>query len=110
MTVLSADQFEEYFRELHGHAPYSWQSRLASRAIDGNWPLAIDLPTGSGKTACIDIAVYALACQASREFSQRVAPRRIFFCVNRRVIVDEACQRAAGHRDETFVGGAGKVF
>ena len=96
MTSLSADQFKNYFRELHGHDPYSWQSRLASRAIEGNWPRAIDLPTGSGKTACIDIAVYALACQATRDLSQRAAPRRIFFCVNRRVIVDEAYQRAHG--------------
>ena len=43
------------------------RSRLAT-AVDGNWPGAIDLPTGSGKTACIDIAVYALACQADRDF------------------------------------------
>ena len=64
------------------------------RAVEGDWPGAIDLPTGSGKTACIDIAVFALACQAGRQAAERTAPRRIFFCVNRRVIVDEAHQRA----------------
>jgi CRISPR-associated endonuclease/helicase Cas3 len=96
MSDLSTDQFADYFRALHGRDPYSWQSRLAVRAVEGNWPAAIDLPTGSGKTACIDIAVFALACQARRPVSERSAPRRIFFCVNRRVIVDEAHQRAQG--------------
>jgi CRISPR-associated endonuclease/helicase Cas3 len=94
MTSLSTDRFPEFFRELHGRDAYSWQVRLAARAVDGEWPDAINLPTGSGKTACIDIAVFALACQAARDLAERAAPRRIFFCVNRRVIVDEAYQRA----------------
>jgi CRISPR-associated endonuclease/helicase Cas3 len=94
MFALSFDRFDEFFRDLHGHPPYSWQTRLAAGAVEGDWPGAIDLPTGSGKTACIDVAVFALACQASRAVPDRTAPRRIFFCVNRRVIVDEAYQRA----------------
>jgi CRISPR-associated endonuclease/helicase Cas3 len=94
MSGVTIDQFDEYFRELHGHEPYAWQRDLASRSIGGNWPGAIDLPTGSGKTACIDVAVFVLACQAARPLSERDAPRRVFFCVNRRVIVDEAHQRA----------------
>ncbi len=94
MNTINPDQFDSFFEELHGHTPYSWQRRLAEDAIAGKWPGAIDLPTGSGKTACIDIAVFALACQASLPVAQRTAPRRVFFCVNRRVIVDEAYQRA----------------
>ena len=94
MTRLSAAQFSDFFRELHGRPPYSWQTRLAERAVEGDWPGAIDLPTGSGKTACIDVALFSLACQAGRKVAERTAPRRIFFCVNRRVIVDEAYQRA----------------
>jgi CRISPR-associated endonuclease/helicase Cas3 len=94
MDPLTLADFTGYFRELHGHAPYDWQARLARRVAEGTWPGAIDLPTGSGKTACLDIAVFALACQASWEKPMRTAPRRIFFCVNRRVIVDEAHQRA----------------
>jgi CRISPR-associated endonuclease/helicase Cas3 len=86
--------FEDFFWELHRRTPYDWQIRLASRVVEGSWPDAIDLPTGSGKTSCLDVAVFALACQASSPKSDRSSPRRIFFCVNRRVIVDEAHQRA----------------
>lgn len=104
MEPLTVADFENYFRELHGNdrPPYDWQCRLARRVTEGNeggetkkpeWPPAIDLPTGSGKTSCLDIAVFALACQASWKKIDRTAPRRIFFCVNRRVIVDEALQR-----------------
>jgi CRISPR-associated endonuclease/helicase Cas3 len=95
MNPLSLDDFEGYFCELHGRErpPYDWQSRLARQVVTANWPGAIDLPTGSGKTACLDIAVFALACQASWKKADRTAARRIFFCVNRRVIVDEASQR-----------------
>ena len=91
---LGVDDFAPYFRELHGHDPYPWQRRLAERAVIGDWPGAIDLPTGSGKTACLDIAVFALAHQAALPPSERSAARRLFFCVNRRVIVDEAFRRA----------------
>lgn len=94
MNAITSDRFEEYFSALHGHGPYPWQRRLAERAVAGDWPAAIDLPTGSGKTACLDVTVFALACQATRPASERSAARRIFFCVNRRVIVDEAYTRA----------------
>jgi CRISPR-associated endonuclease/helicase Cas3 len=94
MSALTFERFDDYFQALHGYPPYSWQQRLARSAIAGDWPGAIDLPTGSGKTACIDIAVFGLACQAGRPMAERNAPRRLFFCVNRRVIVDEAHQRA----------------
>ncbi len=94
MNPIKLDDFPTYFRELHGREPYDWQCRLAKQVIDGTWPGAIDLPTGSGKTSCLDIAVFALACQAALPKEKRTAPRRIFFCVNRRVIVDEAHQRA----------------
>lgn len=94
MTSLMVEDFPAYFQSLHGRPPYEWQARLARQVVQGSWPRAIDLPTGSGKTSCLDIAIFALACQAALPKEQRTAPRRIFFCVNRRVIVDEAYQRA----------------
>lgn len=101
MSTLTLADFPTFFHDLHGRDPYDWQCRLVKRILKSDsdsdpkgWPGAIDLPTGSGKTSCLDVAVFALVCQASIAKEKRTAPRRIFFCVNRRVIVDEAHQRA----------------
>lgn len=98
MDKLTADSFAEFFQEVNGSSfsPFPWQERLAERVIDGEvpWPEAIALPTAAGKTACIDVAVFALACQAMRSGPERTAPRRLFFVVDRRVIVDEAYEHA----------------
>jgi CRISPR-associated endonuclease/helicase Cas3 len=80
--------FGQFFRALWDRDPFPWQEALAERVLRGDWP-RIGLPTASGKTALIDIAVYALAMRAPG------AARRIFFVVDRRVIVDEAAERAA---------------
>lgn len=93
--------FDDFFRELNrtddGQPldPFPWQRDLAQRAVAGDWPEFIAAPTGSGKTACLEAAVYALASQAQLPSSTRTASRRIFFIVNRRVIVDEAFERAS---------------
>ncbi len=87
--------FSVFFKELWGYEPFPWQRMLAERLIDGRWPRILDLPTAAGKTACIDAAVYALAAQADRSVSKRTAPRRIWFVVDRRIVVDEAHERAS---------------
>ncbi|MFW5874159.1 MAG: type I-U CRISPR-associated helicase/endonuclease Cas3 [Verrucomicrobiota bacterium] len=92
---MNLPAFQEFFAELNGgHTPFPWQSDLAERAVAGDWPDFIAAPTGSGKTACLETAVYALAAQAHLPPAERSASRRIFFIVNRRVIVDEAFARA----------------
>jgi CRISPR-associated endonuclease/helicase Cas3 len=93
------NRFAEFFEALWQQRPFAWQQALAERVLsndDAPWPQAVALPTAAGKTACIDIAVFALAVQASRLATDRAitAPRRIFFVVDRRVIVDEAFDRA----------------
>lgn len=92
--MLTSAHFGAYFRELWGQDPFAWQRRLARQLCEGEWPDVIDLPTASGKTACLDIAVFALAVQTTQPPAERTVGRRIFFVVNRRVIVDEAHQRA----------------
>jgi len=84
--------FADFFCALWDKDPFPWQTMLAERAAAGRWPDAIDLPTASGKTACLDIAVYALAAQASDP--NRKSARRIWFVVDRRIVVDEAFERA----------------
>ncbi len=80
--------FEQFFQALWEREPFPWQKALAEEVLHGEWPRRIGLPTASGKTALIDIAVYALAMRAPK------AARRVFFVVDRRVIVDEAAERA----------------
>jgi len=92
--MLTADDFGFFFREVHGYPPFPWQKRLLARvATRDEWPDTLDLPTGSGKTAAIDIALFHLALEADR-FAQRRAPVRIAFVVDRRLVVDDAFERA----------------
>jgi CRISPR-associated endonuclease/helicase Cas3 len=96
MPTLTSDDFPEFFRELWGAEcdPFPWQREFARRLCAGQVPDYVAVPTGSGKTACLDAAVFALAVQAALPMAQRTQGRRIFFIVNRRVIVDEAYDRA----------------
>ena len=74
--------------------PFPWQTMLAERGATGQWPEAINLPTASGKTACLDAAVFALAATSSAEKPSARMPRRIWFVVDRRIVVDEAFDHA----------------
>jgi CRISPR-associated endonuclease/helicase Cas3 len=91
---LSPESFAEFFHALWGYDPFPWQEDFATRLCAGLPPDYVTVPTGSGKTACLDAAVFAIAVQASRPVAERTAGRRIFFIVNRRIIVDEAFERA----------------
>lgn len=91
--LVTAD-FSEFFREIYRYDPFPWQIELARRACSGEWPRFLSVPTGSGKTAALDAAVFALAAQAHLPPAERTVGRRIFYVVNRRVIVDEAYDRA----------------
>jgi CRISPR-associated endonuclease/helicase Cas3 len=89
VSLPMPEQFTEFFIAVDGRDPFPWQTRLAKRVCDGNWPRAIALPTAAGKTGCIDIAVFALACR-KKDHRGLPAPRRIFFVVDRRIVVDQA--------------------
>lgn len=90
---LSPNDFSAFFREMHGYEPFPWQERLLRRLAEGGkWPTVIDLPTGSGKTVALDIAVFHLALEA--DSAARPAPVRIAYIVDRRLVVDDAFRRA----------------
>jgi len=93
LTVgLSASDFAEFLSAVHGHSPFPWQQKLVDCLADGNeWPGVLDLPTGSGKTAALDAAVFHLALCAD---SPGEAPLRVAFVVDRRLVVDDAFSRA----------------
>ncbi|MBC7230275.1 MAG: type I-U CRISPR-associated helicase/endonuclease Cas3 [Actinobacteria bacterium] len=91
---LNPDKFACWFRALNNHDPFPWQERLfrerlcADGAESSRWPENISLPTASGKTSLIELSVFALAAGAE------CARRRTVFVVDRRVVVDEARERA----------------
>lgn len=99
MSILKSSDFSQFFQEMYGKDPFPWQVRLleqlvtASNAGQDPWPSILDLPTGSGKTAAIDIALFHLALEAQSARARR-APVRIAFVVDRRLIVDDAYERA----------------
>jgi CRISPR-associated endonuclease/helicase Cas3 len=94
MNLPEIPAFYRFFQALWSFEPFPWQTLLTKRVCEGAWPGALDLPTAAGKTACIEVAIYALAAQAGRPVDQRTAPRRIWFVVDRRIVVDEAHERA----------------
>ena len=88
--------FADFYRAIHKRPPFPWQTRLARWiAENGEWPPEIGVPTGMGKTASLDIAVWWLASQADREPAQRTAPTRIWWVVNRRLLVDSTAEHAS---------------
>jgi CRISPR-associated endonuclease/helicase Cas3 len=106
LPTLSAEQFPAFFQAVQtwtgkkwdvsrqAFEPFPWQTRLAAEVVErGCWPDLLDLPTGSGKTAAIDIAVFHLALEADRG-DARQAALRMAFVIDRRLVVDEAFSRA----------------
>ncbi|MFB3854000.1 MAG: type I-U CRISPR-associated helicase/endonuclease Cas3 [Vicinamibacterales bacterium] len=91
--ILSAADFTAFHSAVHGRPPFAWQQRLLETVVEQRaWPAVLDLPTGCGKTTCIDIAVFALALDAGAG-CERWCPRRIAMVVDRRTVVDQAADR-----------------
>lgn len=90
---LSPSDFGDFYEEVYGYRPFDWQDRLARIVCEsGRWPRYLDMPTASGKTSVIDIAVFHLALEGCRR--GRKAPLRIAFVVDRRLVVDGAFEHA----------------
>ncbi|MDE0446271.1 MAG: type I-U CRISPR-associated helicase/endonuclease Cas3 [Spirochaetaceae bacterium] len=88
-AALDAEDFALFFRDVHNQDPFPWQQRLTSEVLERRaWPSVIDLPTGTGKTAVLDTAVFAMAAQPD------LAPRRVVFVIDRRIVVDQVYERA----------------
>ena len=87
--------FTEFYRAINGRDPFPWQARLAYMVTrEERWPPEIGIQTGLGKTACLDIAVWWLSSQADRAPECRTAPTRIWWVVNRRLLVDSTAEHA----------------
>lgn len=80
--------FEDFYRAAYGHSPFPWQARLSATVLTSGWPTLLDLPTGSGKTTALDVALYTLAR------APLAMPRRTVLVVDRRIVVDQGAIHA----------------
>ena len=102
---LGAADFAVFFRAIHGYPPFPWQQRLVDLLAAGDeWPDVLELPTGSGKTAALDAAVFHMALRFE---SPARAALRIALVVDRRLVVDDAYERAT--RIEKVLGDPTRV-
>ncbi len=93
---MTIHDFAEFYAAAHpGKLPFPWQERLVEQLLRGEgWPSAITVPTSSGKTSVLDAAVFSLAAQAGVSALDRTAPLRMFFVVDRRLVVDDVTRHA----------------
>lgn len=80
--------FSGFYKFLHGYAPFPWQIRLADRAANCQWPDALNLPTSSGKTAVLDVWLWAHSLGIAG------TPRRLYYVIDRRLLVDAVAEYA----------------
>lgn len=90
--------FPSFYRAINRRDPFPWQARLARQVESKAWPAQVGVPTGLGKTACLDIAIWWLASQAERTPADRTAPTRVWWVVNRRLLVDSTHKHAEAIR------------
>src|SRR3569833_246122 len=80
-TRIELQSFRSDFEALTGYVPFRWQKRLFLRLAKGDFPSAVDIPTGLGKTAAMILWLIARARGAP-------VPRRLIYVVDRRAVVD----------------------
>ena len=89
---LDPADFAGFFCSIHGYEPFPWQQALIDGLADRDeWPDVLDLPTGAGKTAVLDAALFHLALRAKEPHR---AALRVALVVDRRLVVDDAFGRA----------------
>jgi CRISPR-associated endonuclease/helicase Cas3 len=86
---MRRNDFPRFFHALNGWDPFPWQCRLADALCDRQWPTAVNVPTGCGKTSILDAFTFALAFHEARDF-----PRRLFYVIDRRLVVDDILTHA----------------
>ncbi|MCY4490493.1 MAG: DEAD/DEAH box helicase, partial [Thaumarchaeota archaeon] len=84
MSKTSFKNFEVFFKKATGKTPYPYQNRLAESPI----PSVINVPTGAGKTEAAILGVWLW-----HRLHDNDIPRRLIYCLPRRVLVEQTKQR-----------------
>ena len=79
--------FTQWYKKRHDYSPFPWQKRLAKLIKNGEPPNEIFMPTSAGKTAIIDVWLWAHA----QGFK---VPTRLFYIIDRRILVDSVSEYA----------------
>src|SRR6266446_554786 len=81
--------FETFFLTVHGYSPFKWQCELAEILVSNRWHDQLILPPSVGKTNIITVWYYALY-RNILSGTMRNVPIRLWFVIDRKVVVDEA--------------------
>jgi CRISPR-associated helicase Cas3 len=80
--------FQQEFKALRGYKPYPYQEQQFSSVLNGRPAELVYIPTGGGKTEII--AVWLLAVLYQIKTTRAVSiPRRLYYAVDRRSVVDQ---------------------
>jgi CRISPR-associated endonuclease/helicase Cas3 len=82
------NDFADFYQSMHGYAPFPWQIELAHKVAAYRWPDALNLPTSSGKTAVLDVWLWAHTAGISG------TPKRLYYVIDRRILVDAVADYA----------------
>ena len=95
---LTTDDFVALVKHLtNGREPFPWQRALAKQVLNCGWGSVetITVPTGGGKTMVLAVQAFCLAAHAHlKPDNPNRPPLRMFFVVDRRVVVDDSARLA----------------
>ena len=97
---MQKTSFTAFYQSIHHYPPFPWQIRLAQQVARGQWPDALNLPTSSGKTAVLDVWLWAHSAGVQG------VPRRLYYVIDRRLLVDAVAGYAQGLFARSGMAGA----
>src|SRR5437868_15402091 len=80
--------FTLLFEKLTGYSPYPWQVRLFESQNAGQPVRDLYIPTAGGKTGVIPVWLCTVFLQLKE--GTLTAPRRLYYAVDRRIVVDQS--------------------